>query len=170
MSLGQTCIVVVDVAVRAVWVGWQGDVGEGRGSGNELYRRRETDLSASGSKDLLRSKAAIKARNVDVIHWAMRIIRHRRLEVDATGRRRGVLIVGSHGECGWYLLLDRAGWLKVVELMNLTPRRMIEVSDLRVSGRGRETDVYRCWCGCRKMRTRQLADTRHALSTLTRPS
>lgn len=51
-------------------------------------------------KGLLRRDARVKARDVDMVHGTVRVIRDGRLEVDAMRRRGRVVVVCSHGVFG----------------------------------------------------------------------
>lgn len=99
MRCGSTCI-VSEAVVMIIKCLWHHD-GGGAGSrgGNKLYRR-ETDLNSS------RHEAAVKTRHVDMGNGPKRGVGHWRLEVDARGHRRCVLVVG-HAYGGGEVMLRR---------------------------------------------------------------
>lgn len=159
MRCGSTCIVseAVVIIIKRLWHHDGG--GAGSRGGNKLYRR-ETDLNSSGHE------AAVKMRHVDVGNGPKCGIGHWRLEVDAMGHRRCVLIVGH--ACG-------GGEVMLRQRQMLMLRRESDVGgegssrSLWQSGKGAEVSLRwrageaRCKAGCRKASCKRLAGQLDAL-------
>lgn len=124
MRCGSTCIVSEGVVITIIKRLWHHDGGGAcsRG-GNKLYRG-ETDVNSSGHE------AAVITRHVDVGNGPKRGVGHWRLEVDARGHRRCVLVVGH-----------ACGGGEVVLRQMLMQRQMLMLRQMLVLVLRREPDV-----------------------------